>query len=493
MGTLATPRRPILGPWLGLCLAAALLSPARGGDATYRLAFSQARRRVVHVDAELHPSGREILMSPVGAQHRSGRWSRYVEGLVARDARGRPVRLRDEGNGRWRILGRVPDELHLAWRVRLDHDLEPWPMGWDSATYQQRDCTYLATDTLFLAPLDLDRARVSFELPRGWKVSSAWREVVGEPWEFEVAGFEALTHSSLLVGEHLEVRLELGDAEWVVAVGQGLADELGLIAEALDGLVLEATMLFGDLPAERFLLVANRAEYTGGAAHTNALSMVFGERPARDRALWSYVLAHELIHLWNGVAIRRVNHRSEWFAEGVTDYLAVLIHARAGLAADEQVLERLATSYRMYRGSMGERSLTDAGRDKLAHFDLIYGGGFWMGLLLDLELRAATRGRRSIEDLMRSLFEEYRDGSGGYDVGDLQRLANRTAGRSLTRFFQRHVQGEMAIPVEAYLARLGLEAQVRRRRGRGEQVTVRRREQVSEGQVALRRRILGLR
>ena len=86
---------------------------------------------------------------------------------------------------------------------------------------------------------------------------------------------------------------------------------------------------------------------------------------------------------------------------------------------------------------------------------------------------------------MQTLISEY-GRERAYSLADLERVADRLAGGGMRRFFQRHVRGSRPIPVEAYLARLGLEAH-EQGRGRRARVVLRRREQVSAGQEALRR------
>ena len=55
-----------------------------------------------------------------------------------------------------------------------------------------------------------------------------------------------------------------------------------------------------------------------------------GDADERNRVIWGYVMAHELLHFWNGLSIVPADHREEWFKEGITDYLTIVTLARNG-------------------------------------------------------------------------------------------------------------------------------------------------------------------
>src|SRR5690606_37180950 len=85
--------------------------------------------------------------------------------------------------------------------------------------------------------------------------------------------------------------------------------------------------------------------------------------------------------------------------------------------------------------------------------------GALVGLLLDMEIRRATGGRRSLDDLMRLLWERY----GARDTGfpedpreGIQALAEEAAGRSLEGFFDAYVRGTEELDYDGYLATVGL-------------------------------------
>lgn len=185
--------------------------------------------------------------------------------------------------------------------------------------------------------------------------------------------------------------------------------------------------------------------------------MLFAQPPTGADTTWAHVCLHELLHMWIGVSIRRADAEAEWFQEGVTDYLALLLLVRARVVDEETLLGMLANSYARYAPHAGRRSLASAGQDKAAETGLLYGGGLFVGLLLDLEIRSGSRGAKSMRDLLRVLYEEFGGTDEAYTSLEVAGIASDLAGRDVGKLFERYVDGRQRLPVAAYLRRLGLD------------------------------------
>lgn len=59
---------------------------------------------------------------------------------------------------------------------------------------------------------------------------------------------------------------------------------------------------------------------------------------------------------------------------------------------------------------------------------------------------------------MRSMYAEYGLTRRPYGYHDIVRMASSTAGVDLSEFFKQYVEGDEVIPVDEYLAKIGLEA-----------------------------------
>jgi predicted metalloprotease with PDZ domain len=79
--------------------------------------------------------------------------------------------------------------------------------------------------------------------------------------------------------------------------------------------------------------------------------------------------------------------------------------------------------------------------------------------MLDLEIRGATDGRRSMDDVMRLMFERF-GGTQGFTGRDVERAVEDVCSCDVTGFFDAHVRAGSAITFDRYLAHIGLRSNV---------------------------------
>jgi predicted metalloprotease with PDZ domain len=184
--------------------------------------------------------------------------------------------------------------------------------------------------------------------------------------------------------------------------------------------------------------------------------------------------AHELLHSWNGKAIKPASYvkwnygaenysPSMWFVEGVTDYYTILTLMRSGQWEAKGFVREMSqalTSYEQEPG-FGFVSLASSGVAQwarpLEHLDY-YAGGQWSGFLLDVAIRSSTGNRRSLDDVMRSLYRDSQQVDyAGYSDERLERVAGEIAGVDLRVFFERLIREPDSGAYGCILANAGLE------------------------------------
>ena len=79
-----------------------------------------------------------------------------------------------------------------------------------------------------------------------------------------------------------------------------------------------------------------------------------------------------------------------------------------------------------------------------------------MALLLDLRLRADSKGARSLDDLMRVLWQRHGLTGVGVEEDGLFALAAEIGGPALGRWLRELVEGTEELPLDTWLKRLGL-------------------------------------
>lgn len=86
--------------------------------------------------------------------------------------------------------------------------------------------------------------------------------------------------------------------------------------------------------------------------------------------------------------------------------------------------------------------------------------GELVGAMLDLIIRDATNGRRSVDDLMRLMLERY-SGEKGFESRDVERAVAELCGCDVRGFFDAHVRGVTPIDFDRYLRLIGMRARFR--------------------------------
>jgi predicted metalloprotease with PDZ domain len=185
--------------------------------------------------------------------------------------------------------------------------------------------------------------------------------------------------------------------------------------------------------------------------------------------------SHEYFHLWNVKRIRPEAFKSAdlsseayskllWAFEGITSYYDDLTLLRSGLIDMESYLELLAKNISRVIRCSGrlkqtvEESSFDAWtkfykQDENAPNSIVsyYAKGAIIALVLDLSIRRDSGGEKSLDDLMRALWQSYGKPDIGVGEADVERLAAEVTGLDLSDFFQQALRTTEELPIEELL------------------------------------------
>ena len=164
------------------------------------------------------------------------------------------------------------------------------------------------------------------------------------------------------------------------------------------------------------------------------------------------------------------NTRALWFAEGVTSTYAAYTLERSGLWNKGQFYDDLAMQIgelesRPARSWQSvEESSLDAWLEKYDDYNApdrsisYYNKGQLLGVLLDLSIRDATGNRKSLDDVLHRMNEEYAKAGKFYDESrGIESVVEEVAGKPYEDFFRRFVAGTEAIPYNDFLGLAGLQ------------------------------------
>ena len=321
-------------------------------------------------------------------------------------------------------------------------------------------------------------ARVTFQLPRGWRIATGLVPTTIDSLAFSAPNYDVLIDSPVLLGHFLAYRFNAAGTPHraVVDLGGARAHAPAVFVDMLRRISTTAIGIFGGAPYRdyTYIFVGGRG---GGLEHLNSTTIgVTTGTLARTPRAAEAVSAHEFFHAWNVKRIRPVelgpfDYEHEvrtvnlWWSEGVTDYYADVILARAGLDSPRDFAQGIATSIGNHRGNPArlrispERSswtVWDSPAVNDSYTISYYLQGELLGFLLDLGIRDSTDNAKSLDDVMRYLFDHCA-GERGFTRDDLLAAVRAATGRNFEEFWRLYVGGVTEIPWNDYVRAAGWE------------------------------------
>jgi predicted metalloprotease with PDZ domain len=280
-----------------------------------------------------------------------------------------------------------------------------------------------------------------------------------------LADVDALRNSALAAGDFRREMREI-DGVPVTFLSQGAWSFTdGAFADAVERLLRQqVATVGGGYPARRLtvILLPGLPTSAGGTVVKDA--MVVYPRPDVDvpTDLWALgLIAHEHFHLWTGEVARAASDVPEgevkWFSEGFTDYYADLTLLRAGVLDEAGLVARTNDRIRDYLANPQARTATTAILaerywESQDYNRLPYVKGALTALLMDLRIRRASSGARTLDDYVRAVFARAEP----YRPADLRRTLEATTGMDWAAFFAAYVDGAGELPVLEVCAEVGM-------------------------------------
>ena len=244
---------------------------------------------------------------------------------------------------------------------------------------------------------------------------------------------------------------------------------------ALQKFVPRHVAVFGEAPFRNYTLFQRSDTLVNGGGLEHQASQVDEVHVSQlDADYLPGLYSHEFFHAWNVKRLRPadlVPYRYDdaqqtkwlWVSEGVTDYYGALGLVRGGVNDSTGFFDFIAGEIASI-ASAPPTALSDASLDAwIGATDgsggLYYPKGGFIGFLLDILIRDASDNRHSLDQVMRTLYDQtYKHGRGFTPAdwwGEVSRAAN---GKSFTDFARRYVDGRERLPIDSMLALAALQA-----------------------------------
>ena len=469
-------RLAVFAVFLTITSLATAQSPAPIG---YTIILDSPEQHLIEVQMILPPGApvRELQLPVWNALYQIRDFGQYVNWIRAKDRSGRAISVAQLNKSRWQIEGAEAGAI-VDYQIYVD---SPGPFG---AQFNPHHA-FLNLAQLLIYEVDARSAPliVHFShLPDGWHIASPIQS--SADGEFKAPNYDRLVDSPVEIGNFQESEFNEAGGHFHVVIDADPADyDMEKIVSALHKIIAAATSWMNDRPFESYTFIYHFPHGPAGGGMEHAFSTAIelnADTIKQSLDALTSVTAHEFFHLWNVKRIRpqtlepvdytKENYtRALWFSEGVTSTAEGTIRLRAGLIDEKQYLDRLGEQITeleqrpAHLTQSAEESSLDAWLEGNGYYRRpersisYYNKGELLGMVLDLAVREASRGRASLREVLQWMNENYaRQGKFFNDSEGVRQSAEAVSHADLSSFFAKYVAGTEEIPWNDFLRSVGL-------------------------------------
>ncbi|KQV44941.1 M61 family metallopeptidase [Duganella sp. Root336D2] len=450
------------------------------------------------------PEG-QVLVLPawIPGSYMIREFSRNIVQIRA-EAGGQPVELAKLDKHSWQAAP-------CKGKLTVHYEVYAWDLSVRAAHLDQTHGFFNGTSVFLRAvgqegePHVVDIQRPAHEAAAKWRVATALPELKAKRYGFGTyiaQDYDELIDSPVEMGTFEIASFKaLGVQHDVVFTGRVPNLDIARVCADLKQ-ICEAQIAFFEprtkkAPMERYVFMTMVVGDGYGGLEHRASTALFcsradlpttaqkGKEPSEGYMKFLGLCSHEYFHTWNVKRIKPAvfapyDYQVEnytpllWLFEGFTSYYDDLMLVRAGLLSEEGYFKMLGkTAGAVLRGSgRSKQSVADSSFDAWGKYYRqdenspnaivsYYAKGSLIGLGLDLTIRAKTNGKRSLDDIMRALWQKFgRDFYNGKARGvtpeEVEALFDNVAGFKLKTFFDKYIRGTEDVPLAKLLPQFGV-------------------------------------
>lgn len=414
----------------------------------------------------------------------------YSAGVItfeARNAKGSPLKWRKVNKDVWRVFhDNSVKDIEVNYSYYGFRDDAGGNIADDKVCYFNPVCFFMNVGKDYSAPCTLKVP----DLKKSWKIASALKKTK-EHNVFTAKDYHDFVDCPTIFAKELtQFESETDGFKFYVhfygkyQVPKG--EEKTFITN-LGKIIKEQKAVFGEIPADEhhFIYFLSAKPIRHAVEHLRSSMYYMPETVAENEkslgGLYS-ISSHEFWHVWNIKSLRpaslypydytKEHHTGlHWFTEGVTDYYADLILARAGITTPESFLKDQAANIASMENSYAprvispEQSSSDSwlGTSEFyVHFlrTSFYPLGTRAALLIDFELMNMSQGKYTFDDVFRLLYKKYFKQNQGIPEDGVQQALEELTGKSWETFFEKYIRGTEKIDYQAFAQPAGLDVQI---------------------------------
>jgi predicted metalloprotease with PDZ domain len=450
------------------------------------------------------PSGQRFMLPVwIPGSYMVREFARNIVTLRAFSDAGRKVRIEKTDKQTWQAAP-------VSGALTLRYEVYAWDLSVRAAHLDDTTGFFNGT-SVFLAAVGHEEAQcvVDIQKPggadyRSWRVATALPEGRGTKrygfGEYRAQNYDELVDHPVTLGEFALTTFKAhGVPHDIVIAGRVVSLDMARLAADLKRICEAQIALFEPkskkAPVDRYVFMTQAvSDGYGGLEHRASTALICNRtdlpvegRPQATEGYRTYLglCSHEYFHTWNVKRIKpaafapydltRENHTSLlWLFEGFTSYYDDLILVRSGLVSQDEYLGMVGKVVGgVLRGS-GRLKQTVAEssfdswvkyyrQDENASNAIVsyYTKGSLVALAFDLTIRAQTSNRKSLDDVMRLLWQRfgrdfYRGKPVGVEEGEIEAIFAEATGAELGALFEHAVRSTRDLPLETLLEPFGI-------------------------------------
>ncbi|MBL4594693.1 MAG: M61 family metallopeptidase [Flavobacteriales bacterium] len=307
----------------------------------------------------------------------------------------------------------------------------------------------------------------------------------GKGFQYQAPDYDILVDSPVEIGNQVTFDFtSAGVVHHVAMYGKGnydietLKTDMGKVTQA-------CTDVFGVNPNKEYtFIIHNLTHFGGGLEHLSSTTLEVDRWTYSEGSAYKGFLslvAHEYFHLWNVKRIRpqalgpfdynNENYTSLlWVMEGFTSYYDELLLYRAGIYDEESIMKKFKGSINNIENQPGNKvqpvahssfdAWIKAYRPNENSYNTTisyYSKGSVVANMLDLMIINKTKGKKSLDNVMQHLYNEYYKKQGrGFTPDEMKKTLETVSGLNMDAFFEKYINGTQTFDYKTIFGYAGL-------------------------------------
>ncbi|MGE0560927.1 MAG: M61 family metallopeptidase [Flavobacteriales bacterium] len=365
----------------------------------------------------------------------------------------------------WRIFSNNATDIKVSYLVYANEMSVRTSFIDASHGYFNGSSMFMFIDELKNSPTNL-----TIHPYKDWKkVSTSLKKTADNGFKYEAPNFDILVDSPVEIGNHETFSFTAaGVTHHVAMYGKGNYDIEKLKID-MSKVIEAATDVFGENPNTAYtFIIHNLTKGSGGLEHLSSTTLQVNRwtYQGEDYKGFLSLVAHEYFHLWNVKRIRPdvlgpFDYNNEnytdllWVMEGFTSYYDELLLYRAGIYTEEEIIRKFSGSINSIENQPGNKVMSAAESSFNAWIKgyrpnensyntsiSYYTKGSVIANMLDLMIAESTKGKKSLDDVMKFLYQEYyKKQNRGFNITEMRTTVEKISGLDLEPFFDKYIFG----------------------------------------------------